>query len=788
MKTLARFSLAFFILLSTGCAFNMVAERDRLMMTGRYGELQKHVEEEIQRTGDAKTAKLFPLCLSYSASKRYDKLFACCDRLEANIRKGDRSNVDYEEMARNNPMIGGIVKSQAAGRKDAVGDVSAFPFIMRAQAYMDLGQYDKAVEQARKAYEAAPSRRTQPPGRPIYELATLGLAYALNGKIDDALRTADQLDRLDMSYPYNLMKTDKHVGLAKIYLVLREYEKAIAVMERDDDDGFRARVDFVTGASARGESMFVFQQLPKLFMLNKSRMETGRIAEAKKGYDDLLKVPQSRQNGSIYWILLFDRGRIAEKEGRLDEATVLYRQAVDVIEQQRSTINTETSKIGFVGDKQSVYHRIVSALQASGRAAEAFEYVERSKSRALVDMLAAQKDFSLPPDSRQQVQTLLAAYDRADADSRVQDERQDPSATRSIAVKAKQELKDQAPELASLVQVISPSAREIQALIPPDETVIEYYYTDGDFYAFVLTSQKLEAVRLDLAGLTDDVRHFRKLLESPGSQGSAEASRKLHRRLFRPVAKSVSTDKLVVVPHGILHYLPFNALHDGERYMIDRYKLRVLPSAGVLRYLQAKKAPSSGNILALGNPDLGNPELDLKFAQAEALAVAKTLPQSRALLRRDATETAFRKYGGGFRYLHLATHGRFDAEAPLKSALLLTPDSESDGLLTVDKLYTMRLQAELVTLSACETGLGKVAGGDDVVGLTRGFLYAGAPSIVASLWKVDDRATSDLMTRFYSALQDRDKGEALRQAQLETKKRYAHPFYWAAFQLTGSAQ
>ncbi|MDX9821051.1 MAG: CHAT domain-containing protein, partial [Syntrophales bacterium] len=466
----------------------------------------------------------------------------------------------------------------------------------------------------------------------------------------------------------------------------------------------------------------------------------------------------------------------------------LYRQAVDVIEQQRATINTETSKIGFVGDKQSVYQRLVAALQANNQPGEAFEYVERSKSRALVDMLATKKDFSLPPGQGRQVQTLLAAYDRADAEGRVQDELQDSSRTRSITVKTKQDLKDQAPELASLVQVTSLSAREIQALIPPDETVIEYYYTDQDLFAFVLTSQKLAAVRMDLAGLIDDSRRFRKLLESPGSAGVEDASRGLCRRLFQPLAKSVATGKLVIVPHGVLHYLPFNALHDGDGYMIDKYKIRVLPSAGVLRYLQTKKAAAAGNILALGNPDLGNPEYDLKYAQAEAVAVAKTLPQSRALLRKDATETAFRKYGGGFRYVHLATHGRFDADAPLKSSLMLTPDSESDGLLTVDKLYTMRLQADLVTLSACETGLGKIAGGDDVVGLTRGFLYAGASSIVASLWKVDDRATSDLMTRFYSALQDRDKGAALRQAQLDTKNRYPHPFYWAAFQLTGRAQ
>jgi CHAT domain-containing protein len=124
----------------------------------------------------------------------------------------------------------------------------------------------------------------------------------------------------------------------------------------------------------------------------------------------------------------------------------------------------------------------------------------------------------------------------------------------------------------------------------------------------------------------------------------------------------------------------------------------------------------------------------------------------------------------------------------LKSALLLAPDSQYNGVLSVDKLYSLNLDANLVTLSACETGLSKIANGDDLVGLTRGFLYAGSSSIVASLWKVDDRATSELMARFYKELQGNDKMAALREAQLETKKKYPHPYYWASFQLTGNAK
>jgi CHAT domain-containing protein len=246
---------------------------------------------------------------------------------------------------------------------------------------------------------------------------------------------------------------------------------------------------------------------------------------------------------------------------------------------------------------------------------------------------------------------------------------------------------------------------------------------------------------------------------------------------------------IIIVPHGTIHYLPFNALHDGKGYLIDRYSFRILPSASVIKFLQNRHVSKPTGILAFGNPDLGDPRYDLVYAQNEAISVARSQPQSKVFLRKEATETAFNKYGKGFKYIHFATHGQFNADVPLTSALMLVGDSENDGMLTVDKLYSASLDSDLVTLSACETGLGKIANGDDIVGLTRGFLYAGSSSIVASLWKVDDLATSQLMTNFYSnIIRVKDKREALRQAQLQCRKQYPHPYYWAAFQLTGNAQ
>lgn len=788
MKTVLKLIIGSLIFLLFGCAHDMISERDRLLGSARYGELQKHVEAEIRQSGVANTAKLFPLCAAYSALKRYDQLFECCDRLESNIRKGDKSNVDFDEMAKNNPLIGGIAKSRFARQKETVGDVSLWPFLFRAQAYIDLAQYERAIEEAKKAFDMAPSG-TQQRSNHIFAMSALSLAYALNGNRDEAYRVVNQLENTSTSYPYTLLEADKNIGLTRTYLALKEFQKAINVIQRDDAAWFRGLADAATGASFKGESIFVWQQLPKLFMQNKCLMEIGRVQEAKKGYDEMLKMPQTKVNGQIYWMILFDRGRIAEEEGNIKEAISFYRQSVDIIEQQRSSINTETSKIGFVGNKQSVYHRLISTLYADGHYSDAYECVERSKSRALVDMLATKQNFAAKAGDERAIRDLLAKNSTEEKELRVQDVSLNKSEMRSVVIKNRKKLMEQSPELASLISVTSLAAAEIQSNIPKDEVLIEYYYyADKDMFVFILSVQGLKVVKLNSDNLADTIQQFRKLLQNPNSSDYMGLSRQLYGRLIQPIEGFLGNRNLIIVPHGVLHYLPFNALHDGKNFLIERYSIRILPSASVIKYLQTRKSPKQGDILVFGNPDLGDPRLDLVYAQNEAIAVAKTRPHSKVLLRKDATETAFIKYGRGFNYIHFATHGQFEADAPLKSAILLAKDADNDGMLTVDKLYSTRLDIDLVTLSACETGLGKIANGDDVVGLTRGFLYAGSSSIVASLWKVDDLATSHLMTQFYSNLKNADKREALRSAQVDTKSKYPHPFYWASFQLTGNTQ
>ncbi|MBI4634228.1 MAG: CHAT domain-containing protein [Deltaproteobacteria bacterium] len=762
-----------------GCVYGGIPERERLAASAKYEEARKITEAQIRETGHASSAKLTVLCVSYAGLKRYDRLFQCYDLLEQNIKRGDKASTDLDELARESPILGGMARSKYADNPEMLGDITYLPHVLRAEAYIDLAQYPQAVAEAKKAYFFV-DRMAQ-----IRILGTLGLAYALNGERARALQMADRLDRLQMVNP--VMKANRNFITAKIYVALNDFRKALEAIRQTDPTAHVLLADLFYGAMMHGESLAVYEEIPRKFMLSKCLMETGSLSEAGDGYDALLNMPQTRDNGEIYWMILFDRGKIAAREGNFKAAVDFYSRAVEVIEQQRSTINTESSKIGFVGDKQALYFDLVQALYQEKQYEKAFEYVERAKSRALVDLLAAKKDFAVRGGDKNAIKAALAMNDTAEAEAIIQDASLDKSRSRSVQIKVREELKGKDPELASLITVTSQPIAELRAHLPQDEALIEYYYSGGEMYAFVLSAGGLSAVKLDSRGLADDVQEFRKCLEDPGSPRFVDSARRLYDRLFKPIDGQVNRKNLTVVPHGALHYLPFNALHDGTGFLIDRYSIRVMPSASAMKYLASKAANKTGDILVFGNPDLGDARYDLSFAEKEAVDVAKSKTQSKVFLRKEATMGAFIKHAGNFRYIHFATHGRFDSSSPLKSALLLAPEAGSNGMLTADKLYSLELNADLVTLSACETGLSMIANGDDLVGLTRGFLYAGSASIVASLWKVDDLATSQLMGRFYRELDAIDKREALRTAQLETRKTYSHPYYWASFQLTGNA-
>lgn len=766
----------------------MMPDRIKLYTAGRYFELEQLTEKEVAEDPAPKSAKLMFQCAAYSKLKRYNKLFPCLDRLEANIAKGDIAMMDMAEMDKKSPFMAGLARfgaGIAGNQKELEGSAVPFLHLMRAEAWNELRDYSKAMAAARAATDAIPTQWSQARGLRIMTMTAEGLAEGFGGNRSAAVKTAEELEAIDTTGQYSLLNREKLLGVARIYVSVGDYAKAHEALNKDERSLFDSfaigLADAVAGMDA-GDSLFSYLELPREFMLYKTQLETGKVKEAKEGFDKLLADKRTPGNGEIHWLLLSDRGRIAADEGDLAAAVTMWRQAVDIVEQQRSTINTEANKIGFAGDKQAVYRQLIGGLFASGQIGEAFEYLERSKSRALVDLLASKKDFSVGSGDTEKIRELLAQAEQNEISALGQGI--EPR-SRTLAVAPAAALREQAPELATLVSVSTIPLADIQVRLRADETLVEYYYDDKWLYAFLLTRDGLKATRVEVGDLETEVRAWRAALEEPAGGAQLAQAQALYKKLVSPIIDKLDRARITFVAHGVLHYVPLAALHSGSEYLLDKFSVRLLPSASVMQYLRTGELQYAGGALALGNPDLGDPRLDLAFAQEEAAAIAKMVPQSRALLRKAANESAVREYGRGFRYLHFATHGEFKADDPLASALILSKDENSDGLLTVSKLYSMRFDTDLVTLSACETGLGKIASGDDVVGLTRGFLYAGAATIVSSLWKVDDKATSDLMRAFYTNLGSTGKLDALRRAQLELKTRYPHPYYWAPFQLVG---
>jgi CHAT domain-containing protein len=776
----------------TGCATGALSESERGLVAGRNADLVRAAEQQVPDIHTAPTAKLWSLCYGYSKLRRYDKLGPCLDQLEKNVAGGDTDGFDVEGFKQRSPFSARHMSIDAKGHASVEGlslyyDVTPLTAEMRAEYWLDLGEPQKAVTYALKM-------RPTPPGNMhvYYEIHALGLlavSSAVAGDRVTGARYAGELETVSTAFPNTLLTTDKLVYLARTYLALGDYERAYRFASQDDRAFFRAYVNIVAGGTSLQGGLFAFEQIPRNFIRNKSALESGHLAEAKAGYLRMVADPATAENGDIYWIILYDLGRISERDGNLPAATDYYEQAVDILELQRATLSTEASKIGFVGNKQRVYRDLIRVLVAQNRDPDAFEYVERAKARALVDMLASKNDIRLRAQDPELARTLSTAAASAESAYRALDTSEEAARRRGLVVQAHAALAHEAPDYASLVTVMPSRAAELQRVLPDGELLLEYYYGEdsSDLFVFTVTRAATRAHRLNADGLTESVRRFRESLQNPRPDSNWQAAAAAaYDRLIRPLGLE-GTPRLTIVAHGVLHYVPFNALYDGREPLISRTEIRMLPAAGVLRFVDSQSRPKTKQLLAFGNPDLGQARYNLPFAEAEAKLIASRVSGSRVLLRKEATKTAFIRLAPDFRFVHIASHGAFDPDAPLQSSLYLAPDASSDGVLKVGELYSINVDAELVSLSACETGLGKVAQGDDVVGLTRGFLYAGARSIVASLWEVDDRATAELMTSFYQSVSaGSSKRAALRQAQLKAMKLNPHPFFWAAFQITGA--
>jgi CHAT domain-containing protein len=580
--------------------------------------------------------------------------------------------------------------------------------------------------------------------------------------------------------------------------------------------------------------------------LGNSYMRLNKNVEAKESFESAIRIaleagdpgPQWRAHGSL--------GRIAEKEGDNQKAFEHYAETIKIIESMRAKFMDPELKALFMKDKSRIYELMIQLLYKMRQPPEALHYLERARARVMLDMLGEKAFSSKIKEERELLAEERTLRSRIDQVSKEQGtilsgESQEPEEEVSKPkvpekrIPELERLQSQHrailerierlnPELASLVSINPLKAGEIQALLDADTALLEYFVGVEDRLIFVVTKEKVLAVRLKVdserlfqrikdfraravEGITLD-RLFTKTYERPVSE--------LYEILIQPIEGEISGKKhLVIVPHGMLHYLPFQALLSKEgKYLIETFTISYLPSASVLKYARMKNKGNRMDLFAAGNPATGL--APLPAAEEEVHEVSNLFEKRLVLTGREATKTSVKGQLPKYDLLHLSTHGEMIESDPLKSNLRFTPSGGDDGRLTVNEIFDMEIKANLVTLSACETALvkgeeGDFPQGDDLVGLSRAFIHAGTPSVVASLWKVSDDSTVELMRAFYRNLKGMSKAEALRKAQLDLMNssiqfrvarspggiiqssisqpdiaiECSHPFFWAPFILVG---
>lgn len=516
--------------------------------------------------------------------------------------------------------------------------------------------------------------------------------------------------------------------------------------------------------------------------------------------------------------------RCEEAMGDTEAALASYQRAHALLENLRTHLDTEESKLAFFGDKLEVYESLFAmTLEGSTSEAEleqAFDYMEQAKSRILADLVASggsafRTASLLDSELSERLRTLREElshhhhqlrqlYDRgtsgvetgSPAEGIAQAKPKIEAVTRKAAecevklLETMRELQASKSHFASLHTARTAGFDEIRASIPEGTVLLEYFESRGVTYASVLNSKRLQiqavADRSELQpalGLfrsqmskyqlgEDYLKRFKARIDETTYACLAD----LYSLLIEPVQDRLDGDHLVVVPHGALHQVPFHALRDGEQYLIDRFSISYAPSASLFMSLQRSSPYPHHKSLVLGIPDEKAPEI-----RDEVETVGRILPDASLYLSAEATRERLAVEGKDARYVHIATHGFFRQDNPMFSAIQL-----GDSRLTLLDLYDLRLEAELVVLSGCSTGLHRVETGDELIGLTRGLFYAGAKSLIVTLWNVHDRSTSVFMKAFYGRLgAGADRAPALRDAMREVRAEYPSPYHWAPFVLVG---
>lgn len=652
-----------------------------------------------------------------------------------------------------------------------------------ADIYTELNLLPEALEIYRTVapiFRNLKLRREQARARLNYGRTAARLGEpAATRELDRALHLFEQENNVSGQVAAMLVRAETEIGRRRFDRALRTLAHVTVLIRSDENPRHVIGLKLLEGEAYAG---------------------LGQTAKAEASLTEAAAMAQKRQQVNSLQSAWNSLGVLASGRGEMVKARAYFSKAVAIVDDLRSPLASDEFSMAFLASRLAPFENLAQLHLSEGRVADAFRAIERGRSRTLLDALdrgTARKDANR--DLRSQWEGLRRElnfyYTRLgrlapEEAGRLQNDIRDTEA-RLVSV---------ARQISSLSTNAENGRRHrtedldlsvLKDRLGSGRSLIEFIEIGQEVAAFIIDHKKIRFVRG--LGTTDDVSraledlHFQfgglRYGLSALSRFLPEMKRKtkvclmrLYDQLLRPIEKHLKGDHLVIVPAGPLHYVPFSALHDGNGYLIERFETSSAPSAAVWSRLTRRTPKTPRDPLLVGFADEKIP-----LVENEVHRIGRIFPGSKTLTGKGASFSAFSQSAAEHDLIHLACHGQFRPENPMFSSLHL-----ADGWITVNDICSQTIKAQLVTLSACETGLSKLFPGDEVLGLVRGFLMAGAGSMIVSLWTVNDDATTRLMSAMYRELRSGTSiATSIRRSQLAFVKKDEHPYFWSSFILIG---
>jgi CHAT domain-containing protein/tetratricopeptide (TPR) repeat protein len=709
--------------------------------------------------------------------------------------------------------------------------VEASLFLNMSEAYRRLGMYERAIEtmeQAKPAYA-----RLNLPRRTARMYHALALAFF---EVD---RRADAADAIRQSIEIYRQSEDQ-LGYAEAL-----GQSARMLYASGDSD--RAVAQFTEARPLLQKAKSRLGEATLLASWAEMDIAHADYAAALDKLQDAIALSRAINNPYTETRSHYLRAVALQRDHRVDEAVTAIELVISRVEAMRGSIARSDLRTSYLAAVRSYYDFYVDLLQQRGDAVAAFEVSERARARTLLEGLAesaAKIEKGADPAllaKERAVQRELNAKESYRADVALRDGENSPAA-RSVAADVERlveqwtsiraQVRAASPAYAALQQPKPIALAQLQGALLDDRTAMVAYHLGKDHsYVWVIDRRSIAVETLPAMDAIDAVaRRYHEALSrdveglTPAERdkalaASTDAGRQLAALVWKPIESRVNGRRLLIVADRALHYVPFAALPTSAGApVLATHEVVYLPSASVLASLRAgsKRVTLNASTAVFADPVFSKTDPRfaaaresttaqsrggedgtygrLRFSRREAEAIGERAPGAFQALDFAATKSAvvsrdLRKYS----VLHFATHGLLNTEHPELSGLVLSLFDKSgkpiDGFLRLHEIYNLDLNADLVVLSACRTALGREVYGEGLIGLTRGFMYAGASRVVSSVWNVDDRASALLMSRFYDAMRAKQlaPAAALRDAQLSLMHdpRWSNPHYWAAFGLQG---